>query len=177
MQKVRFSLAAMLLSGILFYACNQKVPDFPVQEKVWVPIYSPKEDIQQIKTLDPQDIRTGGKVYVYNQYLLQVEPNTGIHVFEFVDKVPKPLSFIQVYGAQEISIRANVLYTNNYTDLISLDISNPKDVKVISRIDNTFQAGAGGLPPEPGFFQCIDPTKGIVTGWELKQDIQANCKY
>ncbi|MNY43426.1 hypothetical protein D3C86_1783840 [compost metagenome] len=50
-------------------------------------------------------------------------------------------------------------------------------VLVTSRVENTFSLGTSTLPPQQGFFQCVDTTKGIVVGWEKKNNIEATCKY
>lgn len=165
------------LFSIGLNGCYKTTDDYPIKEKVWVPTYSSRSEMQVIKSLPPQEMKSAGKIYVYNNYLFQVDPNSGIHVFEFEDKVPKPLSFIQLFGAQEIAIKSNILYSNNYEDLVGINIDNVTDVKLVHRVDSAFQLGSSNLPPEHGFFQCVDPVKGIVTGWELKTNIQANCQY
>lgn len=151
--------------------------DVPIREEAWVPVYIEPEDAKAIKTLETRQPNTGGKIYAWREYLFQLEPNQGIHVYILEGKVPKPLQFIQVYGAQEIAIRNNILYTNNFNDIVSLDITNLRDITVKSRVSQVFDIGQSSLPPENGYFQCVDPKKGIVVSWELKTNVAAKCRY
>lgn len=173
-RKLYYLFAAAIL-GVVVSACNGN-KDFPIQDKVWVPVYSPKADIHKISVLGPKVLEQAGKIYAYDNYLFQLEPGKGIHIYKITDKIPETIQFIQVFGAEEMAIRDNILYTNNYDDLVSIDISNPDNIGLLGRAPNVFQH-SGTRPPESGYFQCVDTTKGIVTGWELQENVPANCKY
>lgn len=165
------SLIALMLGAV---SCDRIAPK---QNGVWVPTYIEKTQAEVIKSLPAKPIITGGKIYAWGTYLFQVEPSAGIHVYKLVNKKPEPFKFIQVYGAQEIAIKDGYLYTNNHADMVSLDISNLDNVRVVSRIRKAFSPGESNLPPDRGYFQCVDTSKGIVTGWEKKDNIEATCKY
>lgn len=171
--KKMYALCLAALSIGLF-SCNRGAP---VQGSVWVPKYLSKAEARDIRSKPAQATVTGGKIYAWQHYVFQLEPNAGIHVYKLVNKTPQPYKFIQVYGAQEISIKGNLLYTNNFADIVTLDISNMDQVLVQSRVENTFSLGSSTVPPQPGFFQCVDTSKGIVVGWEKKNNIEATCKY
>lgn len=147
------------------------------QQDVWVPIYKNKAEVNAIVSLPSQTISASGKIYAYRDYVFQLEQNHGIHVYKLEQKVPKPYRFIQVYGAQEISIKDGYLYTNNFNDVVTINISNLTDVKVVSRLPNAFTLNTFDLPPTKGYFQCVDSTKGMVIGWEKQHNIDANCIY
>ena len=173
MNKKILSLCLLGMSAGLF-SCNRSAP---IQGTVWVPKYLSKSEARNIQSKPPQTVSSGGKIYAWQDFIFQLESNAGIHIYKLVDKKPQPYKFIQVYGAQEISIRGHYLYTNNFADIVTLDISDLNNLQVKSRIENTFSLGNSTLPPQQGFFQCVDTTKGIVVGWEKKNNIEATCKY
>ena len=150
---------------------NLKQPD------VWVPVYKDKSELSNILSLPAQNVTAGGKIYAYRDFVFQLEQNKGIHVYKLEQQKPKPFGFIQVYGAQEISIKDGYLYTNNFSDVVVINITNPEDVNVITRLPNAFTLNTFDLPPARGYFQCVDSTKGVVVGWEKQHNIDANCIY
>lgn len=147
------------------------------RDGVWVPIYKNKSEVQQITNLQPQTVRAGGKVYAYRDFVFQLEQNQGIHIYRLEQKKPIPFGFIQVFGAQEISIKDSYLYTNNYSDIVVMNIADPNNAQLISRVNNAFKLNTAELPPEKGYFQCVDSTKGVIVGWEKQNNIEANCMY
>ncbi|RQO32151.1 hypothetical protein DBR32_00625 [Taibaiella sp. KBW10] len=172
MKKVYYpALIALMLGGI---SCDRMAPK---RDAVWVPTYQSKAEATVIKALPAKALITAGKIYAWGNYVFQLEPNAGIHVYQMENKTPQPYKFIQVYGAQEISIKDGNLYTNNYSDMVSLDLSNFDQITVKARIPKAFSIGQDNLPPERGYFQCVDTTKGIVTGWKKESNIEATCKY
>ena len=173
MKKQLLPLCLLGLS-IGIFSCNRGAP---IQGTVWVPKYLDRSAAREILSKPPQAVVNGGKIYAWQNLVFQLEPNAGIHVYKLVNKTPQPYKFIQVYGAQEISIRGNYLYTNNFSDIVTLDISDLNAVQEKSRVPNTFSLGTSNLPPQQGYFQCVDTTKGIVVGWEKKNNIEATCKY
>ncbi|OJV53140.1 MAG: hypothetical protein BGO31_05140 [Bacteroidetes bacterium 43-16] len=167
----------LVLAGlaIAFSSCNQANLK---RDAVWVPVYKDKTEARVILNLPAQQVRSGGKIYAYGNYIFQLEQNQGIHVYRLDDKKPVPVKFIQVYGAQEIAIKDNLIYTNNFKDIVVLNASNPQEVAVESRIPGAFDMNTFELlPPSKGYFQCIDTTKGMLIGWEKQDNVEAACIY
>lgn len=169
-------LYSTLAATIVMTSCIKKIEE-PLREEAWVPIYENPAVLGVIKNSEVRAPIVGGKIYAWEGYLFQLEPNKGIHVYQLVDQKAEPYSFIQVYGAQEISIRNNVLYTNNYNDIVSIDVSDLQNVAEVGRVENVFEIAETMLPPEQGYFQCVDPEKGNVIGWELQKNIHVKCRY
>lgn len=151
------------------------------QQDVWVPVYKDKSQVSDILALPPQSVSAEGKVYAYRDLVFQLDQNQGIHVYRLEQNKPVPLRFIQVYGAQEISIKDGYLYTNNFNDVVVLNIAdnfaNSNEISVVSRLPDAFSMNTFELPPSRGYFQCVDSTKGIVVGWEKQHNVDANCIY
>jgi hypothetical protein len=95
-----------------------------------------------IKTLSAQELENPGKIYIKDNYLFINEIKKGIHVVDNTNPTtPKIISFIQILGNVDIAVKDNVLFADSYTDFVALDISNPKDVKEISRTKDVFING------------------------------------
>lgn len=166
-----------LLSTLLFFSCKERIFEYPTINEVWIPRYADKDDSKVIELLPPQESKFSGKIYVYNDYIFQIEENRGIHVYLFEDILPEKIGFIKVIGAQEISIRAYVLYTNNMNDLVAIDISDIENIKEIERLPDMFHIATQDLPPvRAGYYECVDPSKGYIVSWDLVKDTLGNCK-
>lgn len=163
--------------SLLFFSCERKIYENPIIKEVWIPRYANLEESKIIEQLAPQNSKFSGNIYVYNQYLFQVETNRGIHIYKIQENIPEKIGFIKVIGTQHLSIRSNVLYTNNMNDLVLIDISDIENIKEINRMPDMFKFVAQDYPPvNSGYFECADPSKGVIVGWDLVNDTLGNCK-
>lgn len=172
----RILLASSLFATICFTACGES--QTPDQVVGYSPIYITDDGIGDVAFESPQPIVNGGKIYTIDSNLYQLEAGFGIHVLSIADpKQPKKIGFIRLIGVQEISIIGHYLYTNNFNDLVVIDISNLEDVKITHRIENAFQLNIdGSRPPESGYYECVDPNKGTVVGWIKKTIYSPKCR-
>ena len=104
------------------------------------PTFESMADLRtQVEILPPQSREGQGKIYVYGDYLLLGDPELGIHVYNNSDQTnPQPISFINIPGNRDMAIRNNRLYADSYVDLLVFDFSNPEDVTLSNRVENTF---------------------------------------
>ncbi|KXK42311.1 MAG: LVIVD repeat-containing protein [Bacteroidetes bacterium OLB11] len=162
--------ALVTLTIFTIVACKKK--DLEVQG--YAPVYADKTEMYKIESQAPRPIVNGGKIYAFQNYTFQVEVGVGIHVIEASDlSNPTKVAFISVPGCSEISIRNNILYTNNYTDLVGIDLSNLQTAKIASRLEKTFQMIDQDAPDEQGvYFECVDKDKGMVIAWSQKKFIK-----
>lgn len=80
-----------------------------------------------------------GKIYIYNDYLFINEPNEGIHIYNNANpSAPVNIGFLQIPGNVDLAIRNNVLYADNFIDLLAFDISNMNNIKQIKRVTDVF---------------------------------------
>lgn len=163
---------AIFLAGMV--ACK------PTPQKVlgYAPVYASAETLDNIEFLSPQPIVNGGKIYQYQQITFQMETGKGIHIINSSNpSSPQKIGFIKIGGASEISVKNNILYTDNYRDLVGISIANLASPNVISRIEDVFPATEQSYPPHEGvYFECADPEKGIVVDWTEKQLENPKCK-
>lgn len=86
-----------------------------------------------------QDYAIGkpGNIYSYDKYLLVAEKFKGIHILDnSTPSNPTPIKFIELKGNENFAVRNNVLLADNGPDLLSIDLSNLNDIKILSRTEN-----------------------------------------
>lgn len=139
------------------------------------PIYSTYDRIRTVETLAPRPIRTPGKIYVKDGFLFINDVGQGIHIVDNHDPAnPVKLSFVAIPGVRELAIKDSILYTDNIVDLVALNVANPRDVRLVKRIENAFPYTA--YPPLRNVrFECPDSNKGLVVGWEKTDQKDTQC--
>ena len=174
--KIRIStLIATALTAALT-GCYRYVPDPPNSKAdTYRPVYLAFADARLVQTLGPQPLKMPGKIYVKDNYLLINEVGRGIHVVDNRDPAkPVRLSFISIPGNRELAIKDSILYADNALDIVALNIADPRNVKLVKRLENTFTST--DFPAERNIrFECPDPDRGIVIRWEKAAVSQADC--
>lgn len=108
----------------------------------------------------PQPVCEGTSFYVYEQYLFMMEGTQGLHIFDNSDSSnPVPVTFMEAPGGQGLSVRNNILYMNQYTDLVAFDLSDPTKPALVGRTEDVFE-------PYSVFAQVLPGNDGFVVDWE-----------
>ncbi len=154
-----------LLSGCFI---SVEDPFYPKGDVLgYKPIYAPEKDLN-IEWQTARPIQNPGKIYVYNNLLLVNERFAGIHVINNINPAnPQPVGFISIAGNVDMAIKNNILYADNQRDLVAIQLDNMQNMTVLKRFDDMLPEY--NLFPEDQemvFFECVDPEKGIVIGWE-----------
>ncbi|MGE5357101.1 MAG: LVIVD repeat-containing protein [Deltaproteobacteria bacterium] len=124
----------VLLSGCMFDDCKETV-----KYKVYNPVYLTKSQLRNIDIREPAAMKNPGKIYVYGKYLFVNELYEGVHVFDNSNPSnPVNLSFISIPGNVDIAVKSNILYADNYIDLLSFDITIPASPKLVKKLENVF---------------------------------------
>lgn len=177
MAKFSASLFSALVAALLFVSCKGS-SDAPDEVTGYAPIYQSDSSVSNIRSDAPQPILQGGKIYVLNKTMFQVEQGSGIHVMDISDPAhPVKKTFIRIPGAQELSVKGDLLYANNYNDLVVINISDIQHIQLVKRMKDMFRITGGNVPPEKGYFECVDPARGSVVGWQKKTLYSPKCKY
>ena len=178
---LRNGLFLTLLSFLMPGCDYTRNPSFDDIEAVkgFKPIYRPYQELQEIKTGPPKPLVNPGKIYVYRNFLFVNESGKGVHVFNNTNPAdPKPYSFIAIEGNVDISIKEDVLYADNLTDLVAIDISDVGNISVSARIEDVFESqDFMPLPRNDVYFECPDHSKGVVIGWEEVVLKNPKCYY
>ncbi|MFT3843946.1 MAG: hypothetical protein QM725_02750 [Lacibacter sp.] len=144
--------------AVVFAGCTKDM----VSEKYtfFRPVYKTRAEVKaNIKSDVPVNVSTPGKLFVKGNYVYLNEINKGIHIIDFSNPAsPKNVSFINIPGCEDMAVRGNYLYADCYTDLVTMDISDPLNVVVKQFIEGVFphRVYVGGF---------IADTNRVITEW------------
>lgn len=119
----------------------------------WEPVYRTKDEVRaNIKNNAAQEIERPGKIYIRGNYIFLNEIDRGIHIIDNSNRsAPKNIAFVDIPGNLDMAVKGNILYADFYTDLVTIDITNPQQVVVKKFTENIFpeRAWGNGFSPEP----------------------------
>jgi hypothetical protein len=130
----------------------------------YLPVYKTTSEVRaNIKSNSPQPVVNPGKIVLLGNYIFLNEVDKGIHVIDNSNPAsPRNVAFIDVPGNLDLALKGNTLYADLYTDLVTLDISNPLNAVVKKYNEGVFPFRYYGN----GFYN--DSTK-IIIDW-VKRD-------
>lgn len=149
-------LMALLLSGCVQDTCTTEQ-----QYVLYEAVYMTTEELRsEIRPEEPRDLEQPGKIYSYQQYLFINEPNVGIHILDNTDPTnPQAVSFLNIPGNIDLAVQNNLLYADNYVDLVVFDLSNPARPRMVGRSESVFPAM--GEDPEAGIVVELRETEVV----------------
>jgi hypothetical protein len=142
------------------------------------PIYGNAVDLLKINCLAKRNYLNPGKILQKGNLTFQIDETNGVHVIDCTNlSQPEKLHFITIPGVSDIHLKDNILFANNLSDMVAIDISNLPNINETMRIKNQFKLTNTKVPPGANvFFECIDYTKGEVIGWEKAILENPTCK-
>lgn len=107
---------------------------------IYTPIYKSKTEVlAAINGNTSQSVETAGKFYIKDNFIYLNEVDKGIHIIDNSNPSrPAQVAFLNIPGNQDIAVKGNILYADMYSDLLALDISNPKKATVTGILNNFF---------------------------------------
>ena len=141
------------------------------------PLYVSIEASQAIFSGPPQVQRQGTGFVTAGTRLYVVEFLTGVHVIDNTNPAnPRVLAFINIPGVTTITASRDRLYADNYRDLVTIDITDPANVRVVDRDPDLYPAPINFPQGHIGFFECYDPSRGLLLGWEQANLERPECR-
>lgn len=115
-------------------SCNNDDDSLLDAVAVTVPVIKSKSEFRNSITIgDAQPTNSDGKIYVYTDLLFYIAQNSGIHIFNNQNPAsPVNIAFIQLDGVNDISVKNNILYADNYMDLVVFDISDLSNIQLVN---------------------------------------------
>ena len=152
-----------LLLVVSFTGCVKDTCRHTYTYTWYQPVYKTTAEVRaNIKSNPPKDVKEPGKLVILGNYIFLNEVDEGIHVIDNSNpSSPKNIAFIDIPGNVDIAIKGNSLYADLYTDLVTLDISNPLSVIRTKIIDGVF--------PERSYNGFAQDTDKIICDW-VKRD-------
>lgn len=185
------SLTALMLGLFFLASCTEDGVSKRSKTMGFAPVYGTKADLlASIKMTPPRNLTQPGKIYVYNDLLFVNDANDGVLVIDNADPSnPEKLGFLSIPGNNDIAIRNGYLYADYGLGIVTLDISdinNPVSTSFIERQESDISL----VPPDwmiekfrsevetqdgRVYFECVDPSKGLVIKWENKELKNPSC--
>ena len=161
----------------LLFGCDPTMTDLSDREKWdgYKPVYMTPAEARDIRLLSARDLEKPGKIYVKDQYIFINEQSKGVHVIDNSNpSAPRSVAFINIPGNVDISIKGTILYADNFTDLVAIDISNLQNIRVTKRVENVYEQL--NYPDMTRVrFECADASKGVVVGWVKTESKNLKC--
>lgn len=162
---------ALALAVAFFSGCTTDAgTSYTTSLMAYIPIYADTHNLRPVAIELPRPITSAGKIYVYGKYIFQNEQNEGIHIIDNSDAShPEKKAFLSIPFNTEMAIRSSYIYANSANDILVIDAADPLHPTVVNKIKNAFPMIEQNYPPDPGYFECPDPSKGVVIAWKLEQ--------
>ncbi len=141
-QQFTKNLAVWIMLPVVFLlsSCEDEVVttySYRTQVPVLLKVNSFRE--AEIVIEPAKQLESPGKIYIFGDFLFISEPDKGIHILDNTNPAsPRNLNFINIPGTADLAINSDVLYADNYVDLLAFDISDPRDIKLIKRETDVF---------------------------------------
>lgn len=130
------------------------------------PLYKTTAEVKaNIKSNSPREVQNPGKIYILGKYIFLNEIDKGIHIINNSNpSSPANVAFIDIPGNLDMAVKGNTLYADLYTDLVTIDITDPLDVVVKKYNEGVFPYRAYSN----GFYG--DTTK-VIVDWVKKDTV------
>lgn len=167
------AIGCMAICFVVFFlqSCLKDTYTKTYHYTYYLPVYKTSPEVRDnIKSNPSQPIEKAGKLYIKGQYIFLNEIDKGIHIIDNSNpSQPQQVAFITIPGNMDLAVKGNTLYADLYTDLVAIDISNPRSVVLKKVVEGVFphRYYNGNFIP--------DSTK-VIASWE-KRDTTVTEKY
>lgn len=158
-------LICFALQGCCGYYEPEEIP--PRVFESYTPIYMARESLDSSIRLKPaQEIVNSGKIYIVNDLLFVGEKQQGFHVFDNSNpSSPVKINFVEIIASTDISVRNNMLYVNQATDLVAVQFNlSDTTIQVTKRISKIFPE----MRSPNGSSSLRTPSDSVVIAWKPK---------
>lgn len=106
----------------------------------YLPLYKTYGQVKaEMKSNPAKNVELPGKIYIYGNYIFLNDLNKGIHIYDNSNpSSPQNVAFINIPGNVDMAVKGNILYADAYSDLVTMDITNPLAAKALSFTENAF---------------------------------------
>ena len=168
----------LIVITIVFIQCDNSLDIDLVTVEALAPIYTQIE----VGDLVSEDIRPFGEIGqtdYYKDYILIIEEEMGIHVIDNSDtNNPIKTAFLNLPGISDFNLSEDYLVASLANHIVTVEIIDFQNSSITSMIEQQSPNGFGSFPNMEfnGKFECVDLSKGIVSGWELKMVVNPKCQ-
>lgn len=133
-------LLAICLFATTFQSCFKDKCERELTYIKYTPVYLTADEIRVGITFEnSKSLENPGKIYYYNNHIFINEIREGVHIIDNNDPAnPVNIGFISIPGNVDIAIHNNILYADNYIDLLSIDITDFTNPQILDREEEAF---------------------------------------
>ena len=126
----------------------------------FMPVYKTTAEVKaNIKSNTARLVENPGKLFIRGNYIFLNEVDKGIHIINNANPAkPVNVAFVDIPGNLDLAVNGNALYADLYTDMVTLDISNPLNVIVKKYNEGVF-------PFRKYSYGFSGDTSKIITDW------------
>lgn len=123
---------------ILFSGCIKDKVSRTYQ--IMRPVYLDKALVlSNVKGSAAQELGKPGKIFIRGNYLYINEIDKGVHIYDNSNpSSPRQVSFISIPGNLDVAVSGHYLYADMYTDLLTIDIGDPLNARLVDTSINVF---------------------------------------
>lgn len=166
-----FTAAAFGFISCFLFLVGCVKDQFTSRYTYWEPVYKTRAEVRaNIKSNPAREIERPCKIYIRGNYIFLNEIDRGIHIIDNSNPAfPVKIAFIDIPGNLDMAVKGDLLYADFYTDLVAIDIANPRQVVVKKITDNIFpeRYWGNGFSPNP---------HRIIVDW-VKKDTVVKSRY
>lgn len=164
MRKIFTAAVAILFcsSTFLLQGCLKDSIVHSYTYTFYKPVYKTAAEVRaNIKSNTAQTVERPGKIFVKGNYIFLNEVDKGIHVIDNSNPAqPQNVTFINIPGNVDMAVKGNTLYADLYTDLVAMDISNPKNVVLKKVVEGVF--------PDRYYYGFKSDSTKVIASWEKR---------
>jgi hypothetical protein len=142
---------------------------------IYRPVYKPLSEVRlNMKGGAPEEVENPGKIYLYGNYIFLNDLQKGIHVIDNSDpSAPKNVAFIKIPGNVDMAVRGNILYADSHSDLVTFDITNPKNAVALKFVNNVFKHRSAYYHTSS---TTVNPDSIMVQADWIRKDTTVSCE-
>ena len=152
----------VIIAAVLIAGCTRDT----VAEHyiIYTPVYSTKDAVRaNIRSSSPDGLIAPGKLVWKDNFIFLNDVDRGIHVIDISDPShARPVAFINIPGCMDLAVNGNYLYADCYTDLVTIDISDPLNISLKQFLPGVF--------PHRAYSFAAD-TNRVITTWIAKDTV------
>lgn len=160
----------LLLLFLLIFSCDKNDLDYEFVQVATPNLISKSAFRSSVKVTAPQAIEEAGKIYAYKNYIFVSDVNKGVHIIDNSNpESPQAVSYIEVPGNEDVSIKDDYLYADSATDLVVFNISDINNVSLVERLEDVFEIYNYNIPAAADIvdFDKFNYENDIIVGWTV----------
>lgn len=129
----------VLMAVVILNGCKDKCYSIEQQLVVVKDYMSAEKVLNSFQVQDAKTLVKPGNIYAYKNLLLVCEQEKGIHIMNNANPSnPISLKYINLLGNENIAIKEDILYADNGSNLLSIDISDLDNISIVHTNENIF---------------------------------------